>query len=120
MTDISRVSQNRLVFIHLIQRTKKFGDNHVSTISSGSLPCMESAVPALAQIESSAAVQKTITHYDQKMSQRVQLPTETLQDLLDLHRTNEREAIKTFMENSFKDVDQVFLTKLEVIFSQVS
>lgn len=90
---------------------------YVNTISNGSLPCMESAVLALSETENSAAVRKAIAHYDQQMSQSLKLPTETLQELLDLHRSSEKEAIKIFMENSFKDVDQVFLTKLEVIFS---
>ncbi|XP_049731711.1 guanylate-binding protein 2-like isoform X1 [Elephas maximus indicus] len=81
---------------------------YVNAISSGDLPCMENAVLALAQIENSAAVQKAIAHYDQQMGQKVQLPTETLQELLDLHRASEREAIEIFIKSSFKDVDQKF------------
>ncbi|XP_058514918.1 guanylate-binding protein 1 [Ochotona princeps] len=81
---------------------------YVNAISSGDLPCMENAVLALAQIENSAAVQKAIAHYDQQMSQKVKLPTDTLQELLDLHRTTEREAIDVFIKNSFKDVDHLF------------
>uniref|UniRef100_A0A2K5DK61 Guanylate binding protein 1 n=1 Tax=Aotus nancymaae TaxID=37293 RepID=A0A2K5DK61_AOTNA len=86
---------------------------YVNGISSGDLPCMENAVLALAQIENSAAVQKAIAHYNQQMGQKVQLPTETLQELLDLHRASEREAIEVFMKNSFKDVDHLFQKKLE-------
>ncbi|XP_064138273.1 guanylate-binding protein 5-like isoform X1 [Loxodonta africana] len=90
---------------------------YVNAINSGDLPCMENAVLALAQIENSAAVQKAIAHYDQQMGQKVQLPTETLQELLDLHRATEREAIEVFMKSSFKDVDQKFqkdlVTQLE-------
>ncbi|XP_066232947.1 guanylate-binding protein 2-like [Saccopteryx leptura] len=85
---------------------------YVKAISSGELPCMENAVLALAQIENSAAVQKAIAHYEQQMGQKVQLPTETLQELLDLHRAIEKEAIEVFMKNSFKDVGQNFQTKL--------
>uniref|UniRef100_A0A7N9CWD9 Guanylate binding protein 3 n=1 Tax=Macaca fascicularis TaxID=9541 RepID=A0A7N9CWD9_MACFA len=85
---------------------------YVNAISSGDLPCMENAVLALAQIENSAAVEKAIAHYEQQMGQKVQLPTETLQELLDLHRDSEREAIEVFMKNSFKDVDQTFQRKL--------
>ncbi|XP_016066818.1 PREDICTED: guanylate-binding protein 1-like [Miniopterus natalensis] len=81
---------------------------YVNAISSGDLPCMENAVLALAQIENSAAVQKAIDHYDRQMGEKVQLPTETLQELLDLHRASEKEAIEVFMKNSFKDVDQLF------------
>ncbi|XP_017357438.1 guanylate-binding protein 3 [Cebus imitator] len=85
---------------------------YVNGISSGDLPCMENAVLALAQIENSAAVQKAIAHYEQQMGQKVQLPMETLQELLDLHRDSEREAIEVFMKNSFKDVDHLFQKKL--------
>ncbi|XP_061267318.1 guanylate-binding protein 4-like isoform X2 [Bos javanicus] len=85
---------------------------YVNSISSGDLPCMESAVLALAKIENLAAVQKAIAHYDQQMGQKLKLPTETLQELLDLHRATEKEAIEVFMKNSFKDVDQVFQKKL--------
>ncbi|KAL6065882.1 hypothetical protein STEG23_027406 [Scotinomys teguina] len=60
---------------------------YVNTISNGDLPCIENAVLALSQTENAAAVQKAITHYDLQMSQKLQLPTETLQELLDLHRT---------------------------------
>ncbi|XP_018882214.1 guanylate-binding protein 1 isoform X1 [Gorilla gorilla gorilla] len=85
---------------------------YVNAISSGDLPCMENAVLALAQIENSAAVQKAIAHYEQQMGQKVQLPTESLQELLDLHRDSEREAIKVFIRSSFKDVDHLFQKEL--------
>ncbi|EAW73148.1 guanylate-binding protein 1 [Homo sapiens] len=85
---------------------------YVNAISSGDLPCMENAVLALAQIENSAAVQKAIAHYEQQMGQKVQLPTETLQELLDLHRDSEREAIEVFIRSSFKDVDHLFQKEL--------
>ncbi|XP_041534786.1 guanylate-binding protein 1-like [Microtus oregoni] len=93
-------------------RLKSLVATYVNTISGGGLPCMENAVLTLSQTENAAAVQRAIAHYDQQMSQKLQLPTENLQELLDLHRANEKEAIKIFMENSFKDVNQVFLTEL--------
>ncbi|XP_004582246.2 guanylate-binding protein 5 [Ochotona princeps] len=88
---------------------------YVNAINNGHLPCLENAVLTLAQIENSAAVQKAIAHYDQQMSQKVQLPTDTLQELLDLHRIIEREAIDVFMKNSFKDEDQKFQKELETL-----
>ena len=81
----------------------------------GDLPCMENAVLALAEIENSAAVQKAIAHYDQQMGQKLQLPTETLQELLDVHRDTEKETIEVFMRSSFKDIDQLFQKELAVI-----
>lgn len=91
----------------------------VNTISSGDLPCMENAVLALAEIENSAAVQKAIAHYEQQMAEKLQLPTETLQELLDLHRDVEKEAIDIFMKNSFKDEENVFQKELAVIFTRM-
>ncbi|XP_029409486.1 guanylate-binding protein 1-like [Nannospalax galili] len=85
---------------------------YVNAISNGELPCMENAVLTLARIENSAAVQKAIAHYDQQMRQKMQLPTETLRELLDLHRVVEKEAIEVFMKNSFKDEDQKFQREL--------
>ncbi|KAK7797318.1 hypothetical protein U0070_023674 [Myodes glareolus] len=86
---------------------------YINAISSGSQLCMENAVLALSQTENADAVQKAIAHYDEQMSQKVQLPTETLQELTVVHRAIEKEAIKIFMQNSFKDINQVFLTQLE-------
>ncbi|CAO2600282.1 Guanylate-binding protein 1 [Lemmus lemmus] len=86
---------------------------YVNAISSGGLPCMENAVLALSQTENAAAVQKAIVHYDQQMSQKLQLPTETLQELMNLHRASEKEAITIFRQNSFKDNNEVFLKQLE-------
>ncbi|XP_040607610.1 guanylate-binding protein 1-like [Mesocricetus auratus] len=85
---------------------------YVNTISSGSLPCIENAVLALSQTENAAAVQKAIAHYDQQMSQKLKLPTETLLELMDVHRASEKEAIKIFRETSFKDINQEFITQL--------
>ena len=89
---------------------------YVNAINSGDLPSMENAVLALDEIENSAAVQKAIAHYDQQMSQKLQLPSETLQELLDLHRAREKEATEVFMKSSFKDIDQLFQKELVVIF----
>ncbi|KAH0519476.1 Guanylate-binding protein 4 [Microtus ochrogaster] len=93
-------------------RLESLVTTYINTINSGGLPCLENAVLALSQTENEAAVQKAIAHYDQQMSQKLQLPTETLQELLDLQRASEKEAIKIFMENSFKDINQVFLMQV--------
>ncbi|XP_006831041.1 PREDICTED: guanylate-binding protein 5-like [Chrysochloris asiatica] len=86
---------------------------YVNAISSGLLPCMDNAVLTLAQTENMAAVQKAIAHYDQQMGQKVQLPTDTLQELLDLHKATQKEAMEVFMKSSFKDEDQKFQKELE-------
>lgn len=93
-------------------RLESLVQTYVNAISCGDLPCMENAVLALAQIENLAAVKKAIAHYDQQMGQKLQLPTDTLQELLDLHRASEKEAIEIFFKNSFKDVDHLFQKEL--------
>ncbi|XP_061042340.1 guanylate-binding protein 1-like [Eubalaena glacialis] len=93
-------------------RLETLVQTYVSAINSGDLPCMENAVLALAEIENAAAVKKAIAHYDQQMGQKLQLPTETLQELLDLHRTIEKEAIEVFMRRSLKDIDHLFQKEL--------
>ncbi|KAK1339818.1 hypothetical protein QTO34_018375 [Cnephaeus nilssonii] len=85
---------------------------YVDAINSGAVPCLETAVITLVEHENSVAVQKAADHYSEQMAQRVSFPTDTLQELLDLHTACEKEAIAIFMENSFKDDNQVFQKKL--------
>ncbi|XP_034356547.1 guanylate-binding protein 3 isoform X1 [Arvicanthis niloticus] len=85
---------------------------YVDAINSGTVPCLENAVMTLAQRENSAAVQKAADHYSKQMGQRVRLPTDTVQELLDVHAACEKEAIAVFMEHSFKDDEQEFQKRL--------
>ncbi|XP_032083492.1 uncharacterized protein LOC116515507 [Thamnophis elegans] len=81
---------------------------YVDTISSGNVPCLENEVLALAEVENRVAVQEAVAHYAQLMEQSVELPTETLQELLDVHKKCEEEALKKFMDRSFKDDTRQF------------
>ncbi|XP_044094577.1 guanylate-binding protein 4-like [Neovison vison] len=85
---------------------------YVDAIKKGAVPCLENVVTTLAQRENSVAVQKAADHYSEQMAQRVRLPTDTLQELLDVHAHCEREAIAVFMEHSFKDDKREFQKKL--------
>uniref|UniRef100_A0A8C3WS04 GB1/RHD3-type G domain-containing protein n=1 Tax=Catagonus wagneri TaxID=51154 RepID=A0A8C3WS04_9CETA len=91
---------------------------YVDTINSGGVPCLESAVTTLAQLENSAAVQKAADHYSEQMAQRLSLPTDTLLELLEVHAACEREALTIFLERSFKDDTQEFQRKLEIILNK--
>ncbi|XP_074077833.1 guanylate-binding protein 3-like isoform X2 [Macrotis lagotis] len=84
-------------------RLGKLLETYVKTICTGDIPCLENAVLALAQIENSAAVQKASNYYVEQMNLKVDFPTETLQDLLNIHADCEKEAISMFMKLSFKD-----------------
>ncbi|CAH6777139.1 Gbp4 [Phodopus roborovskii] len=87
---------------------------YLDAINSGTVPCLENAVMTLAQRENSAAVQKAADHYSQQMAQQLRLPTDTLQELLNVHADCEKEAVAVFMEHSFKDDEQEFQQKLVV------
>ena len=92
---------------------------YVNAINSGSAPCLENAVITLAQRENSAAVQKAADRYSEQMAQPLSLPTDTLQELLEVHAACEREAIAVFMEHSFKDENQDFQKKLVVMWPRI-
>ncbi|XP_062960786.1 guanylate-binding protein 4-like [Cynocephalus volans] len=85
---------------------------YVDAINSGAVPCLENAVTTLAQRENAVAVQKAAGHYSEQMAQHVRFPTDTLQELLDVHAACEREALTVFMECSFKDNTGEFQKKL--------
>uniref|UniRef100_A0A8D2AW76 GB1/RHD3-type G domain-containing protein n=1 Tax=Sciurus vulgaris TaxID=55149 RepID=A0A8D2AW76_SCIVU len=85
---------------------------YVGAINSGMVPCLEDAVTTLTQCKNSAAVQKAADHYSEQMAQRVEFPTDTLQELLNVHTACEREAITVFMEHSFKDDKHEFQKNL--------
>ena len=87
---------------------------YVDTINNGAVPCLENAVTSLALLENSAAVQKAADHYSEKMTQKLSLPTDTFQELLEVHAACEKEAIAIFMEHSFKDENQEFQKNLVV------
>ncbi|XP_021018058.1 guanylate-binding protein 6-like [Mus caroli] len=91
---------------------------YVDAINSGAVPCLDDAVTTLALRENSVAVQKAADHYSEQMAQRLRLPTDTLQELLDVHAACEKEAMAVFMENSFKDENQQFLKKLVELISE--
>ncbi|XP_068280619.1 guanylate-binding protein 1-like isoform X2 [Nyctibius grandis] len=81
----------------------KLAETYVKTIQSGAVPCLESAVVALAEIENTAAVKAAVTLYEDLMKRQVKLPMETLQELLELHTKCEQEALKLFMARTFED-----------------
>lgn len=73
----------------------------------------------LAQHENTAAVRKAADHYSQQMAQHLQLPTESLQELLEEHMAYEKEAVAVFMEWSFKNEDWKFQKQLVVLFVSI-
>ncbi|XP_052586753.1 guanylate-binding protein 4-like [Peromyscus californicus insignis] len=93
-------------------RLRTLVQTYLDAISCGTVPCLENAVMTLAQIENSTAVQMAADYYNEQMVQQLRLPTDTLQELLDVHTACEKKAIAVFMEHSFKDDEQEFQRRL--------
>ncbi|XP_036393933.1 guanylate-binding protein 1-like [Megalops cyprinoides] len=85
---------------------------YVDAIRSGQIPCLDNAVLALATIENSNAVAQAVACYKQRMAEWVVFPTETQDELSQIHGSTEKEAVKVFMDLSFKDEDQKYQIEL--------
>ncbi|XP_067317274.1 guanylate-binding protein 1-like [Anolis sagrei] len=90
----------------------KLAETYVETICSGKVPCLESAVLALAEMENTAAVEEAVAHYGRLMRERLSLPTESVPELLGVHAECEKEALQVFMARAFKDDESHFQAKL--------
>ncbi|KAL8219636.1 UNVERIFIED_CONTAM: hypothetical protein K2H54_029795 [Gekko kuhli] len=86
--------------------------SYVEAINSGQVPCLENAVHTLAKIENAAAVREAISCYEELMEKQMKLPTETMEELLELHAECEREATGVFMARAFGDCIDKFQGEL--------
>nr|XP_048309668.1 guanylate-binding protein 7-like isoform X2 [Myodes glareolus] len=86
--------------------------SYIDSINSGTLPCLENAVMIMVEHKNQEAVQKAAECYNVQIAQKLRLPTDTLQELLDVHTACEKEAIAVFMKYSFKDDKREFQKKL--------
>uniref|UniRef100_A0A8C5Q3R0 GB1/RHD3-type G domain-containing protein n=1 Tax=Leptobrachium leishanense TaxID=445787 RepID=A0A8C5Q3R0_9ANUR len=81
--------------------------SYVEAIKSGSVPCMENAVVALAESENIQAVKDALTKYNTEMNKHVRkFPTETELEFFQLHMECEKIALELFLARSFKDNEQ--------------
>ncbi|MEE6526078.1 hypothetical protein FKM82_026490, partial [Ascaphus truei] len=86
---------------------------YVDSIRSGSVPCMENAVLALAQIENTAAIHEALSKYEDLMGQVAKsFPTESQEQFLNLQKECEKEAVGVFMDRSFKDDKREYQAQL--------
>nr|XP_060619604.1 guanylate-binding protein 3-like [Anolis sagrei ordinatus] len=90
----------------------KLAETYVETICSGKVPCLESAVLVLAEMENTAAMEEAVAHYGKLMEERLSLPTESVPELLGVHAECEKEALQVFMARAFKDDKSHFQAKL--------
>nr|XP_038041848.1 guanylate-binding protein 1-like [Anas platyrhynchos] len=79
---------------------------------SGAVPCLESAVLELTEIKNSPALKEAVDLYKRQMEQ--ELPTETTQDLLELHTWYEEQAMRLLMEQASEESREQFRAELKV------
>ncbi|KAL0194997.1 hypothetical protein M9458_008569, partial [Cirrhinus mrigala] len=78
---------------------------YVDTISSGSVPCLENAVIAMAMIENEAAVKVGLQVYQSGMEKlKESFPLE-LKEVSSKHQDLSSTATQAFMKRSFRDTD---------------
>ncbi|KAJ8392488.1 hypothetical protein AAFF_G00076130 [Aldrovandia affinis] len=88
------------------RRLGNLAEMYVDAICSGQIPCLDNAVVALARIENTNAVAQAVTSYKEFMAKFVSYPTETQEELSEIHGEAEKSAVKVFMDSCFKDEDQ--------------
>ncbi|XP_072325161.1 guanylate-binding protein 1-like isoform X2 [Scyliorhinus torazame] len=76
---------------------------YVDSIRSGKIPCLESTVHTLSEIENTAAVTMASKAYSEWMEEQVFLPTETVEELSAIHNQCQSQALQLFMKQCFKD-----------------
>ncbi|XP_038668982.1 guanylate-binding protein 1-like [Scyliorhinus canicula] len=79
---------------------------YVDSIRSGKIPCLESTVHMLSEIENTAAVTMASKAYSEWMEEQVSLPTETVEELSTIHNRCQSQALQLFMKQCFKDEGQ--------------
>ncbi|KAK2892416.1 hypothetical protein Q8A67_012404 [Cirrhinus molitorella] len=86
---------------------------YVDTINSGSVPCLENAVIAMAMIENEAAVKESLQVYQSEMEKlKDSFPLE-LKDVSSEHTHLNIMATQAFMKRSFRDTDGKYLKSLD-------
>uniref|UniRef100_A0A8C9FMX6 Guanylate binding protein family member 6 n=1 Tax=Pavo cristatus TaxID=9049 RepID=A0A8C9FMX6_PAVCR len=85
---------------------------YVDAIQSGAVPCLESAVTALAELHNSAAVREAAALYRELLEQRAELPVETAEELQELHERCQRETLQLFAERAITDDVERFRAEL--------
>ncbi|XP_030641368.1 guanylate-binding protein 1-like [Chanos chanos] len=81
-------------------------ETYVEAIRSGQVPCLDNAVESLALIQNGRAITEALQFYQSEMSSKVQLPTETQEELSDIHAAVVKETVEIFLSASFNDRDQ--------------
>ncbi|KAL8219643.1 UNVERIFIED_CONTAM: hypothetical protein K2H54_029920 [Gekko kuhli] len=86
---------------------------YVDAIHSGPILCIGDAVLALAQVENSAAMHDRVKRYEEMVALKLMLPTETVEELMEVHMECVKEAIQVFLDCALKDEGQEYQKQLK-------
>ncbi|XP_043926877.1 uncharacterized protein LOC122801480 [Protopterus annectens] len=81
----------------------RFIDLYVNYINSGNIPLYKLAVQTLSTTVNTEMIEKALKNYEQQMRAQSKIPTETEQELKEIHKKNMDDAVVIFRKGCFGD-----------------
>uniref|UniRef100_UPI00398EEA52 guanylate-binding protein 1-like n=1 Tax=Pristiophorus japonicus TaxID=55135 RepID=UPI00398EEA52 len=95
------------------RRLSHLAMTYVDAIAKGELPCVESGIARMAELENSAAVKIALEYYDRKVAAMSQPPAHIDERLKIQFSDYHKEALRIFMKHSLKDETGKHIRALE-------
>lgn len=86
----------------------RLAETYVAAITTGSVPCVESALTVVVEAENSTAVEAAVAEYRQGMEQGLVLPTASHDALMAVHRDWKQRAGTFFLSHAFANTRQCY------------
>lgn len=86
----------------------RLAETYVAAITTGSMPCVESALTVVVEAENSTAVEAAVAEYRQGMEQGLVLPTASHDALMAVHRDWKQRAGTFFLSHAFANTRQCY------------
>jgi len=92
----------------------RLAETYMAAITTGSVPCVESALTVVVEAENSTAVEAAVAEYRQGMEQGLVLPTASHDALMAVHRDWKQRAGTFFLSHAFANTRQCYQALLMV------
>jgi len=92
----------------------RLAETYVAAITTGSVPCVESALTVVVEAENSTAVEAAVAEYRQGMEQGLVLPPASHDALMAVHRDWKQRAGTFFLSHAFANTRQCYQALLMV------
>lgn len=86
----------------------RLAETYMAAITTGSVPCVESALTVVVEAENSTAVEAAVAEYRQGMEQGLVLPTASHDALMAVHRDWKQRAGTFFLSHAFANTRQCY------------